>query len=179
MYTPHIVGTNHLPYNIGATRRHIRFMRKPVKNIMLDKGVHIQGIKTNPSVFYGRLLNSLMRKYSVCFAYTAEDTVASKLEVEYEPIAGDLMEKLKAAAEHFNQNVNQIILQNVLDKRPDIIVIGNTHGKFLNDTIVGSTYKEVDNKFRGILWNMGLLAKGGIQYLKAKKAYKREYKNRK
>ncbi len=84
-YKPHIVGTNHLLYNLDATIPHIQSLGE-IKPVMLEAydpnddspplaidlakvggDIEIIGIKSSPNVFYGEYINKNIPNSSYVF----------------------------------------------------------------------------------------------------------------
>jgi len=192
-YKPHIIGTNHLPYNVKKTIKHINSLDGTLKKLMLEsydpedkgpsvefsfgvseRGVEFSGARSNPNVFYGRLFECFKEGIHICFAYDPIHKIEIK---DFDARIDDPVRSVEVAAAKFNERVNPIILNSVLEQMPDAIVIGNTHGRFLAEKIPQGIYTNVEDRLKGAIWTANLLRKGIFTYLKARRIYKRDYKN--
>ena len=56
------------------------------------------------------------------------------------------MAKLKGQQQKFDTEINPVILQRVLERRPDTIIIGSAHGEYIHRVVTGSSYIFVDDE---------------------------------
>ncbi len=184
-YSPYILGTNHNPYNVVATIAHVHSLDRTVKKIMLEcydpalrdpalaftfdfsrGGVRLVGFKNNPSVFYGHIYRHFRSRASLCFAYSRADTI-SEIIANVDPQTHDSVEQVEALAQEFGRVINPLILERVDYEKPDLIIIGSSHGEYLRDNIPHSTYVHIEDNSRRALWVKRVMARAALDYIRA------------
>jgi len=145
-------------YNLGATIKNVESLSQ-VNSVMLecfdpkdtDPAISFNmatgDLRSNPNPFY-RGLNEyfLGRGISPEFAYSTSEFKG--IQVNEEDIVdheGSVNELLDKKAKEWSRRVDPVILERVLQKRPELIIIGSAHANFLCDKLEVSDYMVIED----------------------------------
>jgi len=124
--------------------------------------IYLAGLSTNLNPFFRDLVEYFRRgKANVSFAYSKEENIYRSRSFELTELTEQGFDKavsdLRTLQASFGTYINPIILGRVLEGRPDMIIIGSSHGEFLHRNLLGSAYAFVDDEEAGQAYIDGVI----------------------